>query len=150
VNLVDDKISTKSNVVKAKNSSGSEIPTATKVAITLRWLAGGSYIDICFAFGIAPGTFYHDNGVLWGTMKIIDTLFNIHFPFTDHHQLRQMANGFSSFSYNRLTDCCLAINGWVMRTRQPYSWEVTYPSHYYNRHDCFGLVILGNLIPLSH
>jgi hypothetical protein len=102
VNLVDDKISTKSNVVKAKNSSGSEIPTATKVAITLRWLAGGSYIDICFAFGIAPGTFYHDNGVLWGTMKIIDTLFNIHFPFTDHHQLRQMANGFSAFSYNRL------------------------------------------------
>ena len=28
---------------------------ATKLAVTMRWLGGGSYLDICFAFGIAVG-----------------------------------------------------------------------------------------------
>jgi hypothetical protein len=81
-----DIVSSKSKaavVVKATNSSGSEISIITKVACVLRWLAGGSYIDICFAFGIAPGSFYHEDGVLWGTMKIIDACFTIGFPFND-------------------------------------------------------------------
>ena len=34
------------------------ISAEVKLAITLRWLAGGSYLDICFAFGIATGTFF--------------------------------------------------------------------------------------------
>lgn len=42
-----------------------------------------------------------------------------------------------------MTDCTLAIDGWVCRTRQPFKWEVDYPSHYRNRHDCFGIVVLG-------
>ena len=33
-----------------------DIPAETRLAITLRWLAGGSYLDICFGFGIAYGT----------------------------------------------------------------------------------------------
>ena len=36
------------------------ITPEVKLAITLRWLAGGSYLDICFAFGIAVGTFFRD------------------------------------------------------------------------------------------
>jgi hypothetical protein len=49
-----------------------EIMPEIRLAITLRWLAGGSYLDICFAFGISRGTFYKDNGVLWGTIGAID------------------------------------------------------------------------------
>ena len=36
------------------------ISSEVKLAIALRWLAGGSYLDICFAFGIAMGTFFQD------------------------------------------------------------------------------------------
>ena len=34
------------------------INNVTRLAVTLRWLAGGSYLDICFAFGISTGTFF--------------------------------------------------------------------------------------------
>ena len=36
------------------------ISAEVKLAITMRWLAGGSYLDICFAFGISTGTFFRN------------------------------------------------------------------------------------------
>ena len=104
VGIVDDK-SKKTNSVKAENSSGSEVSIVTKVACALRWLAGGSYIDICFAFRVAPGSFYHEDGILWGTLKIIDECFTIGFSFDDMHELRRLSAGFSLFSYRRLIEC---------------------------------------------
>eukprot|EP00981_Chlorochromonas_danica_P014836 scaffold9059_cov170-Ochromonas_danica.AAC.2 len=40
-------------------SSGSYITKATKLYATLRYLAGGSYIDICFVWGISKTSFFH-------------------------------------------------------------------------------------------
>ena len=43
------------NKTQAKNSSGSEISTIARVAVVLRWLGGGSYLDTvyqsCLPFG---------------------------------------------------------------------------------------------------
>lgn len=64
----------------AERSSGSPIPVRTRLAATLRWLAGGSYIDICFAWGLAHSTFYSDRGVLWPTIEAIDAIFDIGVP----------------------------------------------------------------------
>jgi hypothetical protein len=44
---------------KAINSSGAAIPLRTMVAMTLRWLASTSYLDLCFAWGTSSSTFYH-------------------------------------------------------------------------------------------
>jgi hypothetical protein len=55
------------------NSSGSSITPKTKLAVALRFMAGGSYIDIGFAFGIAYRSFYTDDSVLWGTHPIAST-----------------------------------------------------------------------------
>ena len=63
--------------------SNAFIPKKTKLAATLRWLAGGAYQDICFAFGIAPSAFYADEGVLWGIMTALDKTLVIEFPTTD-------------------------------------------------------------------
>jgi len=60
------------NEVKACNSSGGSISLKTKLAVSRRWLAGGSYLDLCFAWGIALSTFYHPDGVLWPTLEAID------------------------------------------------------------------------------
>ena len=38
--------------IKACNSSGVPITSRTRLVVTLRWLAGGSYLDLCFAWGI--------------------------------------------------------------------------------------------------
>jgi hypothetical protein len=127
----------------AQNSSGSNISLRTRLACTLRWLAGGSYIDICFEFGIAPGTFYADGGVLWGTMEHLNEVFNIGFPFHDKEKLKEMSRGFAKYSSNVLKGCVLAIDGWVCRTRQPLATEVRFPIAYRNRHDCFGLVVMA-------
>jgi hypothetical protein len=52
---ISDKLEA-SNVQKAINSSGSTILPATCLAMALRFLAGGSYVDICFTHGVAvPG-----------------------------------------------------------------------------------------------
>jgi hypothetical protein len=31
--------------------------------VMLRWLAGGSYLDLCFAWGIGFSKFHHNHGV---------------------------------------------------------------------------------------
>jgi len=127
----------------AVNSSGSTICQRTRLACALRWLAGGSYIDICFEFGVSPGSFYADEGVLWGTLEQIDCLLTIGFPFDDHHALRHIADGFAHYSHHVLKNCVLAIDGWVCHTRQPTAFETQFPSSYRNRHNCFGIVVLA-------
>lgn len=127
----------------AEFSSGSAICITTRVAVTLRWLAGGSYIDICFEFGVARGTFYQDGGVLWGTLLAIDRHLMISFPFNDTVQLDKMASGFSNCCGNELHNCVLAVDGWVCKTRKPFVDEVENQVSYRNRHDCFGIVVMA-------
>ena len=50
---------------KAINSSGSPVLPVTKLAATLRFLAGGSYLDIAAMFGLDDVNFFHPNYVLW-------------------------------------------------------------------------------------
>lgn len=131
------------NDVQAIRSSGSQISLRTRLACTLRWLAGGSYIDICFEFGVAPGSFFGEGCVLWGTMDMLDKSFEIGFPFHDEVKLRNIASGFAAYSHNKMVHCVLAIDGWVCRTRCPTASEVKYPMSFRNRHDCFGIVVLA-------
>jgi hypothetical protein len=42
----------------AEYSSGSSISIVTRLAVSLRWLAGGSYIDICFEFEVKQLVLY--------------------------------------------------------------------------------------------
>ena len=93
------------------NSSGSEINMRSKLAIPLRWLAGASYLDLCFAWGLAIGSFYADGCVLWGTLEAIDDLFDIGMPFENQNELKNIASGFARYSFGRLKNCVLAIDG---------------------------------------
>jgi hypothetical protein len=47
----------------AINSFGSSISNKTRLVITLQWLVDGSYVDLCFAWGIVVSTFFSDRGV---------------------------------------------------------------------------------------
>jgi hypothetical protein len=129
--------------IKAINSSGSLISNKTKLACCLRWMAGGSYLDICFAFHVSPGSFYNDDGILWETMKAIDQAIQIGFPFDNPLELESIASGFSRCSNNTMTKCVLAIDRWVCHTRQPFVSEADFPTSYRNRKNCFGIVVLG-------
>lgn len=133
--------------VMAKRSSGTAISKRTKLYATLRYLAGGSYLDICFAWGLAKSTFYStcpEKGVLWPTLEALDqALPTIGLPVHDLVKLRTMADEFASFSNGELKGCVTAIDGWVARTRKPKHSEVTDIMSYRNRHDCWGFVVLA-------
>jgi hypothetical protein len=132
------------NQEMAKRSSGGAVSKRTKLYVTLRWLAGGIYLDLCFAWGISEGEFYDYNfGIVWPTIRAIDDCFDIGLPLNDHAALRRMAEEFSSFSHGQMTGCVTAIDGWVARTRKPFNNEVKDVMAYRNRHDCWGLVVLA-------
>jgi hypothetical protein len=64
----------------AINASGQPISVGTRLAVTLRWLAGGSSLDLCFAWGISRASFYSERGVLWPTIDAIDSILQIGLP----------------------------------------------------------------------
>ena len=131
------------SVRQAQNSSGSVISSKTALAVTLRWLAGASYIDLCFSWGISMGSFYADDGVLWGTMDAINEAFDIGLPLTDSRELSKIAREYSYYSYGHITNVVSAIDGWVCRTRCPTYDEVMFPAHYRNRKGFFGIVVIA-------
>ena len=131
------------SVIRACSSSGSPISKKAKLGATLRWLAGGSYLDICTEFGLAKGTFFDENGVLWDTIRAIDDSFFITLPADDPTKLSDITKGFAACSNNHLKHCVTAIDGWVMRTRKPRDDEVENVMAYRNRHDCWGIVIIA-------
>lgn len=131
------------NEAKAENSSGAPIVLKTRLAVTLRWLAGASYLDLCFAWGVATSTFYHADGVLWPTIAAIDAAFELGFPVGDAQKLEELADGFDKHSSGILKGCVLAIDGFGVGTRQPFEWEVKRPKDYRFRKGGFALVVLA-------
>jgi hypothetical protein len=95
--------------VKAQNSSGSAIFFKTRLAVTLRWLAGASHIDLCFDWGLAYSTFFSERGVLWPTVEAIDNAFEMGFPVNDLDHLGELSKGFCNHSGGILDGCVLAL-----------------------------------------
>jgi hypothetical protein len=120
-----------------------EISPTTRLAATLRWLAGGSYLDICFAFGISVGSLYKDSGILWGTIAAINDALEIGFPLNDPRALEEISEGFAKFSYGRMRGCVMAIDGLVIRTRMPTRAEVLNQRCYMNRKDFWGILVFA-------
>jgi hypothetical protein len=113
------------------------------LAVTLRWLAGGSYLDICFAFGVSTGSFYRSDGILWGTFAAIDNNLEIGFPLNDLVKLEQTSEGFAQSCQGRMKGCVMAMDGWVMKTRCPNAKEVTNQICFRNRKGVWGMVIFA-------
>ena len=136
----------------AGRSSGSVINAQTRLAVTLRFLAGGSHLDITALYGISLKNFFNVKyGVLWSTIDALDK----HLPLKmslDPATLRQKAERFSEICGVRSSNggeimlgCVQAFDGWVMQTRCPTKKEVGAGNvkSYRNRKSCWGLVIMA-------
>ncbi len=84
----------KKNDVYAVLSSGSPICKKTKLAAILRYLAGGSYLDICALFGLSSVHFFSKDYILWETKDAINKACEIIF---DKISLKNMHKGFQNF-----------------------------------------------------
>ncbi len=112
------------------------------LAVTLRWLAGASYLDLCLAWGISCSTFYHPKGVLWPMLEAIDAVFDIGFPFNDASALEVLLCSFWEYSFGVLDGCVLAIDGFGVSTWQLFETEVLRPKDYRFRKGGFAIVVL--------
>ncbi len=93
-------------VSKAVNSSGQGVALKTRLAESLRWLAGGSYLDLCFAQGLGLSTFYDtDNGILWRTLQATDVVLPMGFPINGERKLEELSQGFSHHSAGICASC---------------------------------------------
>jgi hypothetical protein len=133
------------NATKAGNSSGEPISLMTRLAVSLRWLAGGSYLDLCFAWGVGTSTFYAENGVLWPTLVALDGMFPMGFPVDDAAKLEELSSGFYKHSNGLLDGCVLALDGFGVTTRCPFKSEVEKPKDYRFRKSGFAIIVLAGV-----
>jgi len=139
------------NEVKAMNSSGEPISVCTRLVVALRWLAGGSYLDICFAWGLGISTFFDtDHGVLWPTLQAINDVFSMGFPIDDEEKLEELSRGFSEHSSGILDGCVLALDGLGVCTRCPFKTEVSRPKDYRFRKSGFAILVLAGCDIKAH
>jgi hypothetical protein len=72
--------------------------------MTLRWLAGGSYVDISIIHGVAISTFY---AVVNATVKFLDRLepLKLKFPIKEEKKLWDIAQGFLDSQEQVCVEC---------------------------------------------
>jgi hypothetical protein len=130
--------------IQGCRSSGSEISITTKIACVLRFLAGGSYLDISALFGVDAHNFFNpQHGFLWRTLHAIDNSMFIGFSLKPE-SLTEDEIRFSKFSHGNLRGCVLAVDGWVCKTRCPQRKECGGTvCNYRNRKGCWGIVCLA-------
>jgi hypothetical protein len=129
---------------KAMNSSGMPIHAKTHLAVMLRWLAGGSHIDLGFAWGIGHSTFYSERGVLWSTIEAINEAFCIGLPLNDNDKLQQLSHGFHEQSNGISDGFFMVMDGMAVQTHAPFKKEVSKRKDYGFRKGGFASIALAS------
>jgi hypothetical protein len=126
------------NELMASLRGGTIIPEIC-LFCTLRWLAGGSYLDIYAHVGISKASFYR---VVWKTIKAICRCEHLalKFPSTEE-ECKKAARGFQSKSYQGIiANCVAAMDGFLLRIRTPMRREVGNVRSFFSGHyQCYGL-----------
>jgi hypothetical protein len=93
------------------------ITMETRVAMALRWCAGGCKYDIAATHGVHPDEVYTS---LWSVVDAIHAVpaFNIEFP-EDHNQQQQLADQFKEKSGCGFWNCVSAVDGMLVWTSKP-------------------------------
>ena len=112
------------------------ISSTCKLSMFLRYLAGGSYLDIGPMHFVHFSTFYK---CLDEVMRAIDGRFRIEFPYNDEAALDSIASGFTRNGQSPITGCVGAVDGVAVRIKEPARNSVLNPSTYFNRKGFFSI-----------
>ncbi len=83
----------------------------TRLAVSLLWLAGGNYWDICGLYGVAPGSFYSERGPLWPTLYALNEALHKEIVFdVNVEACQKAADSLSVFSRGRMNHCACAVD----------------------------------------
>lgn len=112
------------------------VPVELCLSMSLRWLAGGSYVDIADMHGVEPSTFYD---LLWKTLEAIDKVEKLNFPIGNADALRGLSEGFYRNNHESLQGCVGALDGIAVRIRKPWLVDDSCPMTFYNRKGFFAV-----------
>ena len=105
-------------------TGGKSSPITVEIILhcLLRWLGGGSYLDIQISAGISRSSFYRCIHSSMEAILLCDLL-SIHFPTTEE-ELEIAVSDFKSLSTNGVIDGCVAcVDGILLRIQTPASSE---------------------------
>lgn len=108
---------------------------------TIRWLAGGSYLDIFAITGVSVASFYR---IVYKTLELLNTCeeLSITFP-TSKEACESIAAGFTNISYKEAIDNCVGcLDGYLLRIYTPTKKEAGNVRSYFSGHyQCHGVNI---------
>ena len=115
----------------AIRSSGSYVNSRAMLAMTMRFLAGGSVHDICLVHGVADSTFYE---CIWKVMDSLDSHLELDgIDPSDVESLRRLERCMFDRSKETVEGCIGAIDGMAVRIGRPKASDTSVPSYYFNR-----------------
>ena len=131
------------NIVYAhEHSTGGFISGQVKLAITLRILGGGSYLDLTLLF---ESSFNHTHKIVryvvqnWLLRKSFHPINGVDYC-RDKQQLQAVALQFSQASRGVINGCIGALDGWVVKIRKPKKSDgVDNAASFYSRKGYFGI-----------
>ena len=107
------------NLQNVINLHGAEsIDSRHKLAVVIRWFAGGSYLDIRLVHCMGRSTIY---SCVWHTVDAINAApeLQLVFPWDDDEKLNELEQGFASLSGGRVRGCVFVMDGFAVRIKAP-------------------------------
>ena len=99
------------------------IPYSTRVAVTLRYFAGGDAYDISVLWGISHTEVFNSVDDVTDAINACDA-FKLQYP-EDHDTQRAIAQGFKNKSCPEFDCCAGAIDGMLIWTHAPHFRNAT-------------------------
>eukprot|EP00808_Paulinella_micropora_P030837 g74989.t1 len=119
-------------VACAKAHCYASVAPELQLSMTLRFLAGGSYLDIADLHGVGESTFYK---CLWCVILLLnrDSLLGESMKFPDESEFESLAAGWQSLSSvpHIFDGCILAIDCIIFKIPCPQPHEVPNPIKYF-------------------
>jgi hypothetical protein len=98
----------------------SQVPPELRLSMALRWMAGGSYLDIADLHGVAESTFFE---LLWETVEAIDKAYELpllaQLERVEDGALEPLIEGFDRKSAGMIRGCFGAIDGLAVKIEKP-------------------------------
>ena len=112
--------------------AGGYISPSMQLGMSLRYLAGGSYLDIHDRYGVSKSSFY---SLVFECLQLIVQHYPIVFP-SDPAALKNLADGFQQRQHKHMRVFLYALgalDGILLKIRQPTVKEIAQPTLYHCR-----------------
>ena len=103
----------------ARRAGGGFIEYNVRLSLTLRYLAGGAALDLCYLHGVAHTTLLK---MVWETLRALDAglpAFSLEDDIQDIERCRELAAGFASRTDNNIRGVIGALDGLSVHIEMP-------------------------------